>query len=47
MASARGWADLAPAAVLLGTLGYLVGTAAGVAVGALLLRWQTAGVLML
>jgi uncharacterized membrane protein len=33
MASARGWHDLTPVAVMLGTLGYAVGTALGVAVG--------------
>ena len=47
MAAARGWTHLAPVAVLLGTLGYLIGTAAGVAVGALLLRWQSAAVFLL
>jgi uncharacterized membrane protein len=36
MASARGWRDLTHQAVLLGTLGYIVGTALGVAIGAVL-----------
>ena len=43
MASARGWRDLTPTAVLLGTLGYAVGTALGVGVAPLLRRLSNLG----
>ena len=47
MAAARGWPHLAPVAVLLGTLGYVIGTAAGVAAGGALRSWQNAGTMLL
>lgn len=38
MAVARGWGDMVPVGVLLGTLGYAVGTAVGLVVGGVLSR---------